>query len=122
MSTPSYLSATATVALMACSAVVGYWIGVGKSLGITRGSSEDDEPRTDGDTREAASRNGLPASLDAESSDSETEQLENLAEVKASLLDDQAKIALKADSEEDLLVLQAQAQSLNICARSIQDA
>merc|ERR1712093_524463 len=34
----------------------------------------------------------------------------------------QAKIALKADSEDELLVLQAQAQSLNICARSIQDA
>jgi len=34
----------------------------------------------------------------------------------------QAKIALKGDSEEDLLILEAQAQSLNICARSIQDA
>lgn len=34
----------------------------------------------------------------------------------------QAKIALKADSEEDLLIMEAQAQSLNICAKSIQDA
>ncbi|KAH7880435.1 peptidyl-tRNA hydrolase [Lentinula edodes] len=32
------------------------------------------------------------------------------------------KIALKCFSEEELLTLQAQAQSLNLCARSIQDA
>ncbi|KAI0050726.1 PTH2-domain-containing protein, partial [Auriscalpium vulgare] len=34
----------------------------------------------------------------------------------------QTKIALKCDSEDELLLLQATAQSLNICARSIQDA
>ncbi|KAJ4494257.1 peptidyl-tRNA hydrolase [Lentinula lateritia] len=34
----------------------------------------------------------------------------------------QIKIALKCFSEEELLTLQAQAQSLNLCARSIQDA
>jgi peptidyl-tRNA hydrolase len=34
----------------------------------------------------------------------------------------QAKIALKCDSEEDLQLLQASAQSLGVCARSIQDA
>lgn len=34
----------------------------------------------------------------------------------------QAKIALKCNSEEELLLLQATAQSLNLCARSIQDA
>ncbi|KAG8714801.1 hypothetical protein FRC08_011432 [Ceratobasidium sp. 394] len=34
----------------------------------------------------------------------------------------QAKIALKCNSEEELLLLQAMAQSLNLCARSIQDA
>jgi len=34
----------------------------------------------------------------------------------------QAKIAVKCDSEEELLLLQATAQSLNICARTIQDA
>ncbi|QRV86582.1 peptidyl-tRNA hydrolase 2 [Ceratobasidium sp. AG-Ba] len=34
----------------------------------------------------------------------------------------QAKIALKCNSEEELLTLQALAQSLNLCARSIQDA
>ncbi|KZT52777.1 PTH2-domain-containing protein [Calocera cornea HHB12733] len=34
----------------------------------------------------------------------------------------QAKIALKCDSEEELLVLQAKAQSLSLCARTIQDA
>ncbi|KAJ3736939.1 peptidyl-tRNA hydrolase [Lentinula guzmanii] len=34
----------------------------------------------------------------------------------------QTKIALKCYSEEELLTLQAQAQSLNLCARSIQDA
>ncbi|PFH46983.1 hypothetical protein AMATHDRAFT_77410 [Amanita thiersii Skay4041] len=34
----------------------------------------------------------------------------------------QAKIALKATSEEQLLELEAIAKSLNLCARSIQDA
>lgn len=34
----------------------------------------------------------------------------------------QAKIALKADSEDELLLLEASAKSLGICARSIQDA
>ncbi|KAL8281549.1 hypothetical protein RQP46_006233 [Phenoliferia psychrophenolica] len=34
----------------------------------------------------------------------------------------QAKIAVKCESEDDLLMLQATAKSLGICARSIQDA
>jgi peptidyl-tRNA hydrolase, PTH2 family len=34
----------------------------------------------------------------------------------------QAKIALRCDSEDELLLLQATAQSLNLCAQSIQDA
>ena len=34
----------------------------------------------------------------------------------------QAKIALKCDSEDELLILEATAKSLGICARSIQDA
>jgi len=34
----------------------------------------------------------------------------------------QAKIALRCESGEELLILQATAQSLNICAQSIQDA
>ncbi|KDE05788.1 PTH2 family peptidyl-tRNA hydrolase [Microbotryum lychnidis-dioicae p1A1 Lamole] len=34
----------------------------------------------------------------------------------------QAKIAVRCDSEEELLILQATAKSLGICARSIQDA
>ncbi|KAH9964463.1 peptidyl-tRNA hydrolase [Russula dissimulans] len=34
----------------------------------------------------------------------------------------QAKIALKVSSEEDILELEAIAKSLNLCARSIQDA
>jgi len=34
----------------------------------------------------------------------------------------QAKIALRCDSEEELLLLQATAQSLNLCTNSIQDA
>jgi len=33
----------------------------------------------------------------------------------------QAKIALKCSSEDEMLTLQAMAQSLNLCARSIQD-
>ena len=34
----------------------------------------------------------------------------------------QAKIALKIDSEDELLLLQASANSLGLCARKIQDA
>ena len=34
----------------------------------------------------------------------------------------QAKVALKVDSEEDMLMLQAQAVSLGLCARVIHDA
>jgi PTH2 family peptidyl-tRNA hydrolase len=34
----------------------------------------------------------------------------------------QAKIALKASSEEEILELEAIAKSLNLCARSVQDA
>ncbi|KNZ71465.1 putative peptidyl-tRNA hydrolase 2, partial [Termitomyces sp. J132] len=34
----------------------------------------------------------------------------------------QTKIALRCKDEDELLLLQAQAQSLNLCARSIQDA
>jgi len=34
----------------------------------------------------------------------------------------QAKVALRVDSEEELMLLQATAQSLNICARAIRDA
>ncbi|KAF8488172.1 peptidyl-tRNA hydrolase [Gautieria morchelliformis] len=34
----------------------------------------------------------------------------------------QTKIALRCEDEEELLLLQAQAQSLNLCAQTIQDA
>ncbi|KJA25981.1 hypothetical protein HYPSUDRAFT_36829 [Hypholoma sublateritium FD-334 SS-4] len=36
--------------------------------------------------------------------------------------DGQTKVALRCENEEELLLMQAQAQSLNLCARSIQDA
>lgn len=49
------------------------------------------------------------------------------ADVKCVLLtgnpcDSQAKVALKANSEDELLELEAIAKSLNLCARSILDA
>lgn len=34
----------------------------------------------------------------------------------------QTKVTLQCGSEDELLVMQAQAQSLNLCAKSIQDA
>jgi peptidyl-tRNA hydrolase len=34
----------------------------------------------------------------------------------------QTKVALRCSDEEELLLLQAKAQSLNLCARTIQDA
>lgn len=36
--------------------------------------------------------------------------------------DRQTKVALRCCDEEELVLLQAKAQSLNLCARSIQDA
>ncbi|KAF9480472.1 PTH2-domain-containing protein [Pholiota conissans] len=36
--------------------------------------------------------------------------------------DGNTKVALRCEGEEELLLMQAQAQSLNLCARSIQDA
>lgn len=36
--------------------------------------------------------------------------------------DRQTKVALRCSDEEEMLLLQAKAQSLNLCARSIQDA
>lgn len=44
-----------------------------------------------------------------------------IADVDIDLLS-QTKVALRCSDEEELLLLQAQAQSLNLCARSIQDA
>ena len=46
----------------------------------------------------------------------------SLYDVSLSILQSQAKIALKASSEEEILELEAIAKSLNLCARSIQDA
>ena len=46
----------------------------------------------------------------------------SLGVVSLSMLQSQAKIALKASSEDEILELEAIAKSLNVCARSIQDA
>jgi len=132
--------------LIVTSAFIGYWIGVGSTLPISR----------------------KPTSFAAEESDENDD--EDLSKVKAGLLEEcklvlvvrtdlgmtkgkiaaqcghatlacykalsgsnpkllrhwettgQAKIALQCASEDDLLLLQATAQSLNLCARTIQDA
>jgi cytochrome c-type biogenesis protein CcmH/NrfF len=42
--------------------------------------------------------------------------------VSLSIRQSQAKIALKVSSEDEILELEALAKSLNLCARSIQDA
>lgn len=46
----------------------------------------------------------------------------SLVVVSLSTPQSQAKIALKVSSEDEILELEAIAKSLNLCARSIQDA
>lgn len=150
-------SAATYLAVAVTSLAVGYWIGVGSTLPITRGSAGPDAPED------------VPGSDDGDDSESEAGG-EGLDQVKAGAFEEckmvlvvrtdlgmtkgkiaaqcghatlacyktllatnpqllrhwertgQAKIALQCSSEEELLTLQAVAQSLNICARSIQDA
>jgi len=157
-------------ALMTCAAVAGYWVGVGRSLNLTRANGAEVDSDDEDVKEPAADEKKSPAQASDDESSGDEEQLGDLSQIKPGFMEEckmvlvvrtdlgmtkgkiaaqashatlacykslqasnpgllkhwertgQAKIALKADSEDELLVLQAQAQSLNICARSIQDA
>ncbi|KAH7340995.1 PTH2-domain-containing protein [Rhizoctonia solani] len=155
----SYSQTGLVVAVALVSATIGYWTGVGSSLGYTNVTPKQSP---------APSVKGEGSAK--EDSDDEEQDDTNLGEVKAGMMEEcklvlvvrtdlgmtkgkiaaqcghatlacykalsaanptlirhwerlgQPKIALKCDSEEELLLLQATAQSLSLCAKSIQDA
>ncbi|KZW02149.1 PTH2-domain-containing protein [Exidia glandulosa HHB12029] len=143
-------TAATYLALIITSAAVGYWAGVGSTLPITRGASAHDEPDNDsGEDSDTGDDDGLekvtPGAFEeckmvlvvrtdlGMTKGKIAAQHATLACYKAlsntnpKLLrhwevTGQAKIALQCSSEEELLMLQAVAKSLNLCARSIQDA
>ncbi|KDQ12801.1 hypothetical protein BOTBODRAFT_34254 [Botryobasidium botryosum FD-172 SS1] len=158
---PTQMATYIAVAIL--SLTVGYWVGVGSSLGFSRGppeirrkekdsDGEEDDEDVGGSDEEDASGDGDLASVSAgmieecklvlvvrtdlgmtkgkiaaQCSHATLACYKTLSKSNPSLLKHwertgQAKIALRCDSEDELLLLQATAQSLNLCARSIQDA
>ncbi|GAA5870975.1 hypothetical protein JCM16303_001648 [Sporobolomyces ruberrimus] len=154
MSAPSLWGTAAAVGV--ASGLIGYFVGVGSTLPITRSiekgkqkaeaeesdyeteseSGDDDELKTvkaEGDEPcklvlvvrtdlnmnkgKIAAQCGHATLACYKSLNRSNPQLVNHWERTG-----QAKIAVKCDSEDELLVLQATAKSLGICARSIQDA
>ncbi|KAH7104711.1 PTH2-domain-containing protein [Auriculariales sp. MPI-PUGE-AT-0066] len=144
------------VAISITCLVLGYWVGVGSTLPISRG-------RSDGSQQSKAPDNDSGADSDSDYEDDlgqlkagTSEQCKMVLVVRTDLgmtkgkiaaqcghatlgcykalqksnpsllrhweVTGQAKIALQCPSEEELLTLQAVAKSLNLCARSIQDA
>ncbi|KAJ8296398.1 putative peptidyl-tRNA hydrolase 2 [Rhodotorula toruloides] len=112
------------------SGLVGYYIGLGSTLGYTRGgtsSAKDD----DGDSEyETESEEGDADELKAVKAQGDepcklvlvVRSDLNMTKGKIAAQCGQAKIAVKCESEEELEILQASAKSLGVCARSIQDA
>jgi len=141
-------------ALAVSSGVIGYWIGVGSSLNVSRsprpasneqeseeGSESEGELEAMGldkvkaDTMEECKmvlvvRGDLgmtKGKMAAQCGHATLACYKTLLKSNPGLLKHwerigQAKIALRCDGEEELMLLQAQAQSLGICARTIQDA
>ncbi|GAA6000639.1 hypothetical protein JCM10207_004588 [Rhodosporidiobolus poonsookiae] len=137
------------------SGLIGYFIGVGATLPISRGntaSAEQDDAASDDEAEsEYGDENDLKG-IKAEGSEpcklvlvvrSDLNMTKgkvaaqcghatlacykslvnaNPALIKHWERTGQAKIAVKCESEEELQLLQASAQSLGLCARSIQDA
>ncbi|KAH8928480.1 PTH2-domain-containing protein [Atractiella rhizophila] len=141
---------TTCAAVAVCSGIIGYFIGVGSTLPITRvkneAESEDEdsglEGEGDGDLGSVKAgmmeecklvlvvRDDLKMTkgkIAAQCSHATLACYKSLSASNPSLLrhwerTGQAKIALRCGDEEELLTLQAVAKSLNLCARSIQDA
>ncbi|KWU45734.1 PTH2-domain-containing protein [Rhodotorula sp. JG-1b] len=152
-SAPNLWGTAAAVGL--ASGLIGYFIGVGATLPITRGlekSAQANEEESDYDSESEAGDVDAMQAVKAEGDEPcklvlvvrsdlnmtkgkiaaqcghatlacyKTLVRSNPNLIKHWERTGQAKIALKCDSEEDLQLLQASAQSLGVCARSIQDA
>ncbi|GAA5862465.1 hypothetical protein JCM8547_002073 [Rhodosporidiobolus lusitaniae] len=137
------------------SGLIGYFVGVGATLPITRGldknaqeESEDDGEGSDSEYGDEDALKGIKAEgnepcklvlvvrsdlqmtkgkIAAQCGHATLACYKSLVKSNPTLVQHwertgQAKIALKCDSEEELQLLQASAQSLGLCARSIQDA
>ncbi|GAA6056161.1 hypothetical protein JCM3770_004237 [Rhodotorula araucariae] len=144
------------LAVGVASGLIGYFVGVGATLPITRGITEGakaNEPESDyetdsedgGDAGELAAvkaegdepcklvlvvrtdLNMTKGKIAAQCGHATLACYKSLAQANPALVrhwerTGQAKIAVQCKSEEDLQLLQASAQSLGVCARSIQDA
>ncbi|GAA6062698.1 hypothetical protein JCM10212_004756 [Sporobolomyces blumeae] len=156
MSTPPSLWGTAAAVGLA-TGLIGYFVGVGSTLPITRAIDKgkqaaavddesdfetDSEAGNDDDLKAVTAEGDEPCKLvlvvrtdlnmnkgkiaaqcgHATLACYKTLVRQNPGLVRHWERTGQAKIAVKCDSEDELLLLQASAQSLGICARSIQDA
>ncbi|TNY19540.1 PTH2-domain-containing protein [Rhodotorula diobovata] len=144
------------LAVGVASGLIGYFVGVGATLPITRGisdankASEDEsdvetESEDGGDADELAAvkaegdepcklvlvvrtdLNMTKGKIAAQCGHATLACYKSLLHANPALVrhwerTGQAKIAVQCRSEEDLQLLQASAQSLGVCARSIQDA
>jgi len=144
--TLSRVSAATYIALIVTSAFIGYWIGVGSTLPISRTPrviEAEDSDENDGEDLSKVSANFLEeckmvlvvrtdlgmtkGKIAAQCGHATLACYKALSRSNPKLLrhwetTGQAKIALQCSSEDDLLLLQATAESLNLCARTIQDA
>ncbi|GAA5915204.1 hypothetical protein JCM8208_007707 [Rhodotorula glutinis] len=140
------------------SGLIGYFVGVGATLPITRGiaegnkaNEEEDDDDFESESESGGDVDGLAAvkaegdepcklvlvvrtdlamtkgKIAAQCGHATLACYKSLMQANPALVrhwerTGQAKIAVQCRSEEDLQLLQASAQSLGICARSIQDA
>lgn len=79
-------TAFSTAALVICSGIIGYWIGVGNSLNLTRGSGGATASDSD-DERDGKSK-GKSRQLAEDSEDSDVGDVSELGQVKAGMLED----------------------------------
>ncbi|KZP32209.1 PTH2-domain-containing protein [Athelia psychrophila] len=129
------------IALIVASLVVGYWAGArprAKPTGLKESASDTSLPTQQPGTVSVSDdcklvlvvRTDLGMSLGkvaAQCSHAtlacyQTLTASNPVLVRQWERTGQTKIALKCDSEDELLLLEAKARSLNLCARSIRDA
>ncbi|KAK4056325.1 hypothetical protein OIO90_002769 [Microbotryomycetes sp. JL221] len=136
MANSSQLWATVAAASVA-SGLIGYFVGIGSGLPISRGGTASTDTPDDSDSDSVVGDEDDLKALKAHGDEPcklvlvvRTDLNMTKGKIAAQCgqvvkhweRTGQAKIAVKCDSEDDLLVLQATAKSLGVCARSIQDA
>ncbi|KAF8740654.1 hypothetical protein AX14_007790 [Amanita brunnescens Koide BX004] len=131
---PDNTDSLAYIALIATSLCIGYWAGRRSRLGHERAAKINTENVVGGEEDEhkmvLVVRSDLGMStgkIAAQCSHAtlacyKTMQSTNLKALRQWERSGETKIALRCSDENELLTLQAQAQSRELCARSIQDA